>query len=54
MAYDGFTLSEGDALTWIVYHDHGSTTVRAKTAEIALARFMAKYPNYSVIDVKRC
>ena len=51
--YDGFTSSEGNAVQWKVYHDHGTTIVRATTESIALARFMAKYPNYRVKDIKR-
>ena len=50
---DGFTSYEGDAVTWEVYHNHGATFVHAKTESIALARFMAKYTNYQVRDIKR-
>jgi len=50
---DGFTSYEGDAVTWEVYHNHGATFVHAKTESVALARFMAKYPNYQVRDIKR-
>ena len=50
---DGFTSYEGNAITWIVYHDHGSTTVHATSEAIALARFTAKYPNYSVRKIVR-
>lgn len=50
---DGFTSYEGNAVRWIVYHNHGTTCVRATTEAIALQRFMAKYPNYSVRDIKR-
>ena len=38
---DGFTSYEGNALLWIVYHNHGTTHVHALTESIALARFMA-------------
>ncbi len=51
--YDGFTCSEGNAVAWKVYHNRGTTIVRATTESIALARFMAKYPNYKVRDIKR-
>lgn len=50
---DGFTSYEGGAILWIVYHNHGTTFVRALTESIALARFMAKYPNYQVRDIKK-
>ena len=45
---DGFTSYEGGAALWIVYHNHGTTHVRALSETIALMRFMAKYPNYQV------
>ena len=48
--YDGFTSSEGNAVQWRVYHNQGTTIVRATTESIALARFMA---NYQVRDIKR-
>lgn len=51
--YDGFTYYEGNAVAWRVYHTRGTTTVRATTESIALARFMAKYPDYQVKDIKR-
>ena len=51
--YDGFTSSEGNAVRWIVYHNRGTTFVRATTESIALARFMAKYPDYKVKEIKR-
>ena len=51
--YDGFTSCEGNAVKWIVYHNHGTTFVSALTESIALARFMAKYPNYEVRNIKR-
>ena len=50
---DGFTSYEGDAVMWIVYHNKGTSFVHAKTESIALARFMAKYPDYQVRDIKR-
>ena len=50
---DGFTSYEGNAVRWLVSHNHGTTFVYATTEAIALARFMAKYPNYSVRDIKR-
>ena len=50
---DGFTSYEGNAVLWIVYHNHGTTHVHATTEAIALQRFMAKYPNYSVRDIRR-
>ena len=51
--YDGFTSSEGNSVAWRVYHNRGTTIVRAITESVALARFMAKYPNYQVRDIKR-
>lgn len=51
--YNGFTSYEGSAVRWEVYHNHGTTFVYATTESIALARFMAKYPNYTVKDIKR-
>lgn len=50
---DGFTSYEGNAKRWEVYHNHGTTFVYATTESIALARFMAKYPNYQVKDIKQ-
>ncbi len=50
---DGFSSYEGNAVLWIVYHNHGTTHVHATTESIALARFMAKYPSYKVKDIKR-
>ena len=50
---DRFTSYEGNAVLWIVYHNHGTTHVHATTESIALARFMAKYPTYQVKDMKR-
>ncbi len=50
---DGFTSYEGNAVLWIVYHNHGTTHVYATTEAIALQRFMKKYPDYSVRDIRR-
>ena len=50
---DGFTSYEGNAVLWIVYHNHGTTHVHATTEAIALQRFMAKYPNLRVREIKR-
>jgi hypothetical protein len=50
---DGFTQYEGDAVAWTVYHNHGATTVYATCEAIALQRFMAKYPGYSVRKIVR-
>ncbi len=50
---DGFTKYEGNAVTWIVYHNHGTTIVHATSEAIALQRFMAKYPGYSVTKIIR-
>jgi hypothetical protein len=50
---DGFNGYEGNAVMWIVSHDHGSTSVWATSEAIALQRFMAKYPNYSVRSIRR-
>ena len=51
--HDGFTSYEGNAVRWVVYHNHGTTFVHATTESIALARFMAKYPQHQVKDIKR-
>ena len=51
--YDGFSTWEGNCVLWVVIHDHGSTHVRATTEAIALQRFVAKYPNYSVREIRR-
>lgn len=48
-----FSGYEGNAVAWIVYHDHGSTHVYATSEAIALQRFMAKYPNYRVKSIQR-
>ena len=50
---DGFTSYESNAKMWMVYHNGGGTIVRATTESIALARFMAKYPDRKVRDIKR-
>lgn len=50
---DGFTSYEGNAVRWRVTHNCGSTIVYATSESIALMRFMAKYPNYKVRDIKR-
>ena len=50
---DGFTSYEGNAVQWRVYHSGGTTIVYAATESIALARFMAKYPDKKVRDIKR-
>lgn len=50
---DGFTSYEGNAVLWVVYHNYGTTHVHAVSETIALMRFMAKYPNYSVRKIER-
>lgn len=50
---DGFTSYEGNAVLWRVYHNHGTTHVHAISETIALMRFMAKYPTYSVRKIER-
>ena len=50
---DGFSSWEANALMWRVYHNNGQTIVYATTESIALSRFLAKYPNYIVSDIKR-
>ena len=45
---DGFISYDGNAVLWKIYHDQGITNVRALSETVALARFMAKYPNRSV------
>ena len=37
-----------NAVLWKIYHDQGITNVWALSETVALARFMAKYPNRSV------
>lgn len=53
MAYDGFSSYEGSAVLWEVYHDRGTTFVHATSEAIALARFMAKYPDRKVKKIVR-
>ena len=53
MAYDGFTSYEGSAFLWVVYHDRGTTFVHATSEAIALARFMAKFPDRNVRKIER-
>lgn len=50
---DGFTSYEGNAVLWIVYHNQGTTHVHATCEAIALQRFIAKYPDRQVRDIKR-
>lgn len=50
---DGFTSYESGAVLWIVYHNQGTTHVRANSEAIALQRFMIKYPNLSVRKIVR-
>ncbi len=50
---DGFSSYEADAVMWIVYHNHGTTFVHATCEAIALQRFMAKYPQHQVKNIKR-
>ncbi len=50
---DGFNSYEGNAVTWTVYHNHGTTIVHACSEAIALQRFLAKYPNYTVTKIVR-
>lgn len=51
--YDGFTSYEGGAKLWVVRHTTGTTFVHAMNETIALMRFMAKYPDKKVIDIKK-
>lgn len=53
MMADGFTSYEGNAASWLVYHNHGTTIVHATSEAIALQRFMAKYPTYKVSKIVR-
>ena len=46
---DGFSSYEGNA----VYHNTGTTFVYATSEAIALQRFMAKYPDKKVREIKR-
>lgn len=50
---DGFSQYEGDSVRWIVWHDHGADYVYAKSEAIALQRFLARYPDYVVHEIKR-
>ena len=50
---DGFTSYEADAKLWKVYHNSGTTFVHATSESIALARFMAKYPDKVVKKIER-
>ena len=50
---DGFTQYEGNAVRWTVYHNEGTTFVYATSEAIALFRFMQKYPNRIVKEIKR-
>lgn len=50
---DGFTSYEGNAVLWKVYHSQGVANVWALSEAVALARFMARYPNCSVRKVER-
>ena len=50
---DGFSSYEGGAKMWVVYHDHGTTIGHATSEAIALQRFMARYPDRRVRDIKR-
>lgn len=49
---DGFNSYEGNAKTFRVYHNRGTTIVHATTESIALQRFSAKYPDLEVKDIK--
>lgn len=54
IAYEGgFTRFEGDAICWTICHDQGTTYIYASKESVALRRFMAKYPNCKVKDVKK-
>lgn len=50
---DGFTSYEGTAVLWEVYHNHGTTFVRATSEVLALQRFMVKYPDRIVRKIVR-
>lgn len=50
---DGFSSYEGNAKTYKVTHNHGTTYVHATSEAIALMRFVAKYPNYSVRKIEK-
>lgn len=51
---DGFSNYEGNSVMWRVYHNSGTTFVHATSESIALARFMAKYPDKQVRKIERC
>ncbi len=50
---DGFSSYEGSAVLWEVHYVGGTTFVHATSESIALQRFMAKYPNRTVIKIVR-
>ena len=50
---DGFTSYEGNSVLWIIYHNKGTTHVRATSEAIALHRFMMKYPDLDVRKIVR-
>ena len=50
---DGFSGRDAGDVRWEVYHNKGTTFVYANSEAIALARFMAKYPDYQVRKVVR-
>lgn len=50
---DGFSSYEGSAKSYRITHDHGTTIVHATSEAIALQRFIAKYPNYSVRKIEQ-
>ena len=49
--YDGFHSYEGNAVRWVVCHDHGETSVYAPTESLAYQRFMDRYPNRKVTRI---
>ena len=51
--YDGFTSYEGTAKRYVVHHTTGTTFVYANNETIALMRFMAKYPDKKVKEIKQ-
>ena len=50
---DGFSHYEGNAVTWTVYHNQGTTIVHATSEASALQRFKAKYPEKVVKKIVR-
>ena len=50
---DGFSSYEANAVRWVVYHNRGTTFVHATSEAIALMRFTAKYPGYTVSKIVR-